>query len=80
MKTKLTNIHIYRLFRIAYSSRLTDHRDLYLSWISHLILDLLCYLCGKTLSLLVVDLVSPHNYAQLTTRLDRIGLNHTGIR
>ena len=68
------------LLSVAYRTSLTDHRDLNLSRISHLILNLLSDLSGQVLGVLIVNLISANDYAQLSTRLDSVSLDATRIR
>ena len=58
-----------KLFSVTNCTGFTDDCDLYLTWIGHLILNLLGDLRREALRLLVVDLVCTHDHTQLTTRL-----------
>lgn len=54
------------LFSVGYGTGLSDHSDLDLSRISHLLLDLLGDVSGESSGLVIADLLGANNDAELT--------------
>lgn len=53
------------LFSVGYGTGLSDHSDLDLSRISHLLLDLLGDVSGESSGLVIADLLGANNDAEL---------------
>ena len=57
------------LFSVGYGTGLSDHSDLDLSRISHLLLDLLGDVSGESSGLVIADLLGANNDAELAAGL-----------
>ena len=75
MATLLLSIYTNRLASVAHGTGFADYRNLYLTGIGHLVLNLLGDIGRECLGGLIIDLVGTHNDAELTTSLDSIGLH-----
>ena len=62
------------LFSVGYGTGLSDHSDLDLSRISHLLLDLLGDVSGESSGLVIADLLGANNDAELAAGLDGVAL------
>lgn len=63
----------------SYTASLTNHGNLYLTRIGHLVLNLGCNLIRELDTLLIAHLVGAHDDTKLTTCLDGIGLGNARI-
>ena len=69
----------FLLLGISHAAGLTDNRNLNLTRIGHLVLNLCCNLVRELDAFLVAHLVGTDNHAQLATCLDGVSLNHARV-